>query len=36
MVEAFDSLVAAAILERQEKGRYALTSRSVFLREIRG
>lgn len=36
MVDAFDALVEAAILERQEKGRYALTSRSVFLREIRG
>lgn len=36
MAEAFDSLVAAAVLERQARGRYALTSRSAFLREMRG
>lgn len=34
MVEGFDALVATAILERQGKGRFALTSRSVFLREM--
>lgn len=34
MAEGFDMLVDAAILERQGKGRFALTSRSVFLREM--
>ncbi|WP_435167126.1 hypothetical protein [Falsirhodobacter sp. 1013] len=36
MVEGFETLVAAAILERQDRGRFALTSRSVFLREVNG
>ncbi|MDB6453668.1 hypothetical protein [Falsirhodobacter sp. 20TX0035] len=36
MVEGFETLVAAAILERQDRGRFALTARSVFLREVSG
>ncbi|WP_164876004.1 hypothetical protein [Falsirhodobacter deserti] len=36
MVEAFEELVAVAILEKQDRNRFALTSRSVFLREMRG
>lgn len=36
MVDAFETLLRHAILEKQERGRYALTARSVYLREVRG
>ncbi|MCJ8139925.1 hypothetical protein [Falsirhodobacter halotolerans] len=36
MMQAFETLVREAILEKQERGRFALTARSLYLREVRG
>lgn len=36
MVEAFDTLLHSAVLERQGRDRYALTERSSFLRDTQG